>query len=295
MKLSTSTLGCLKWALPEVINNLVAYGYDGVDFRGLRGELSLWKLPEFSSKLKESAARIRAAGLSVSCISSGIRLTELTPAKVTEYDDELEQTLAICAALDCRQIRVFGGALNAFNNATEAERASVLPRVAERLRSLAARTAKLSTAVQLLVETHDDFIGSEHIAALLELADCPNAGCCWDIKHTCWIAKETPQTTWRRLKPWIFNTHWKDVRLANSDGGDASQTAERINQTGLLCPMGTGILPLTETVQLLQSDGYDGWFTFEWEKLWHPHIDEPETVFPGFVKFMRALQQQHSL
>ena len=291
MKLSTSTLGCLKWGLPEVINKLVNYGYDGVDFRGLRGELSLWKLPEFSSNLSESATRIRDAGLTVSCISSGIHLTEQSSAKVAEYDDELKHTLAVCDKLDCRQIRIFGGALSSCGNATESERDSVLPRVAERLCNLAENAAKSSRSVKLLVETHDDFISSEHIGALLESANSNNVECCWDIKHTCWVARETPQATWKRLKPWITNTHWKDVQPVTGGGQNATQSAERIKDTGRLCPMGQGVLPLKETVNLLQTDGYNGWFTFEWEKLWHPHIEEPEISFPGFVNFMRALQQ----
>jgi hypothetical protein len=41
---------------------------------------------------------------------------------------------------------------------------------------------------------------------------------------------------------------------------------------------------LRHALALVRRNGYDGWLTLEWEKLWHPEIEEPEVVFPHFVK-----------
>jgi sugar phosphate isomerase/epimerase len=50
---------------------------------------------------------------------------------------------------------------------------------------------------------------------------------------------------------------------------------------------GTGEIPVKETVRVLASNGYKGYYCFEWEKRWHPEIDEPEVSFPHYAKTMR--------
>jgi hypothetical protein len=30
--------------------------------------------------------------------------------------------------------------------------------------------------------------------------------------------------------------------------------------------------------------GYKGYYSFEWEKVWHPDIEEPEIAFPDFAR-----------
>jgi hypothetical protein len=42
-----------------------------------------------------------------------------------------------------------------------------------------------------------------------------------------------------------------------------------------------------EIVRVLASNGYKGYYCFEWEKRWHPDIDEPEVSFPHYAKTMR--------
>jgi hypothetical protein len=35
---------------------------------------------------------------------------------------------------------------------------------------------------------------------------------------------------------------------------------------------------------------YDGYVSFEWEKYWHPEIEEPEVALPDFINAIRKLQ-----
>ena len=48
-------------------------------------------------------------------------------------------------------------------------------------------------------------------------------------------------------------------------------------------------MPLRAAWDALAAVGYDGWFTFEWEKRWHPEIEEPEIAIPAFAAFLRRL------
>lgn len=44
MKLSFTTLGCPDWDLQLIIGRAAEYGFDAIDFRGLNGELQLYKV-----------------------------------------------------------------------------------------------------------------------------------------------------------------------------------------------------------------------------------------------------------
>ena len=49
---------------------------------------------------------------------------------------------------------------------------------------------------------------------------------------------------------------------------------------GELVPLGDGDVPVRESLALLAAAGYDGWLVVEWEKRWHPELDEPEVALP---------------
>jgi sugar phosphate isomerase/epimerase len=47
---------------------------------------------------------------------------------------------------------------------------------------------------------------------------------------------------------------------------------------------GTGEVPMERQVTALRNIGYKGYYCFEWEKAWHPDIQEPDVAFPAYVK-----------
>ena len=53
--------------------------------------------------------------------------------------------------------------------------------------------------------------------------------------------------------------------------------------------MGQGDVPVPEIVARLRADGYDGYYSFEWEKKWAPEIEEPEVAFPDYMHYMKEL------
>jgi len=52
---------------------------------------------------------------------------------------------------------------------------------------------------------------------------------------------------------------------------------------------GHGAVSFTAAVNALRGLEYDGYISFEWEKYWHPEIEEPEVALPDFVKAMKAI------
>jgi hypothetical protein len=51
---------------------------------------------------------------------------------------------------------------------------------------------------------------------------------------------------------------------------------------------GTGEVPVERQIVALAKTGYAGYYSFEWEKRWHPEIEEPEVAFAQFATVARG-------
>ncbi|MGE5126925.1 MAG: hypothetical protein ACM3PV_11585, partial [Betaproteobacteria bacterium] len=74
---------------------------------------------------------------------------------------------------------------------------------------------------------------------------------------------------------WIRHTHLKDSKATGPKPEDRRYVL-----------LGTGEVPVKEQVRVLAGAGYKGYYCFEWEKKWHPEIEEPEVAFPQYAKVM---------
>jgi hypothetical protein len=51
--------------------------------------------------------------------------------------------------------------------------------------------------------------------------------------------------------------------------------------------LGQGESPIFEAIDLLSNGGYKGYYSFEWEKLWHPEITAPEIALADYPLAMK--------
>jgi hypothetical protein len=47
---------------------------------------------------------------------------------------------------------------------------------------------------------------------------------------------------------------------------------------------------MKEMMLQMISDGYEGYFSLEWEKKWHPELRDAEEEFPAYVKWARGFE-----
>lgn len=266
MKLAFTTLACPKWSLDEIIRNAKAWGYDGLELRGLQEEMFLPKHPQLVPQHRDETRRkLHDVGLQLVSLGSSARLG-VPEGEVVKQLDEAKAYIELAAALDCQAVRVFGG-----NIPNGMDKDTYLSLVAERLQSLAEFAQPMG--VKVAVETHDALVKAEDVAQILSKVPSGNAGCLWDVHHSV-RAGETPEQSVNFLGKRIVATHLKDsVRV---DG--------RIRYV----PVGQGDIPLRDALKALKRTGYQGFLTFEWEKRWHPELEEPEIVLPQFVTVVRA-------
>jgi sugar phosphate isomerase/epimerase len=90
-----------------------------------------------------------------------------------------------------------------------------------------------------------------------------------------WLAtKESPDEAYKKLKKYIRHTHLKDANLVE---GKFAYTL-----------LGQGNVPIFKAITVLAKNGYRGYYSFEWEKMWYPEIAEPEIALAHYPK---AIQQ----
>jgi sugar phosphate isomerase/epimerase len=265
LPISFSTLGCPNWPWSTILDVAVREGYAAVELRGLMGELDLTKRPELSTGLAASVADLRARDVRVACLGSSAELHYRDPAERARQMDEGRRFIDLAARLQAPYVRVFGD-----KYLPDEPRTALVDRVATGLRELAAHAR--GSGVQVIIESHGEVTDSPTLKAILTAAG-GGAGLLWDTHHTVVASKETPADTYRQLGAWVRHTHFKDSR---PQGDDVHYVLT-----------GTGTVPIREIVKVLTAGGYKGYYSLEWEKKWHPDIEEPEVAIPQYAKVMR--------
>ncbi|MGC3946497.1 MAG: sugar phosphate isomerase/epimerase family protein [Chryseolinea sp.] len=264
-KLSFSTLGCPKWTLQQIINTAATNGYEGVEFRGLEGELFLPKRPEFSTSVTDTVRQFADKRIRICGLGSSAALHHADAATRAKNIDEGKQFIDLAHKLSCPYVRIFPN-----NLPKEQEKQQTLTLITEGLLELA-NYAK-GANVTVLLETHGDLVYKDDLVYIMQHTEHPNVGLIWDIFNMWSVTGEAPATVFAALKKYIKHTHIKD----------ATKTGDKFDYVFI----GKGIVPLTEALGALKASGYSGFYSFEWEKMWHPEIPEPELAFPDYPKSM---------
>jgi sugar phosphate isomerase/epimerase len=291
VKLSFSTLACPQYTWRETLDAATRSGYDGVEIRMLEGETDLRRVADLAREhWPERRAELQRAGIEVCVLSSSIRFDHADPADRAAHLEMGRDYIEMALALGCRKIRVFGDVLP-----NDVSREAGLQRIADGLNQLA--DAGYRAGVEILLETHGDFTATPVLLELIARVQSPGFGLLWDTHHPWRFHGEPVAETWRLIGTLVRHTHWKDsvaerTRPLTEDERAAEARAKSINvghRPAHYALYGEGEFPIRETVELLQQSGYDGWFSLEWEKAWHPELAGPEESLPGFVRVMRGL------
>jgi sugar phosphate isomerase/epimerase len=207
---------------------------------------------------------LAAAGLPVVAVDSSIRLTGDDPGP------DLRRFLQLASDWDAPLVRVFGGGLDP--PSARQDRLRSAARILEQAMPLAARLG-----VAIGVETHDAFSASSAVAELLALlsADEDLVGAVWDSHHPHRMG-ETPAEVYANLGPRLLLAQVKDARRAAGTGD------------WRLVLLGAGEVPVREMLGLLTAGGYPHWISVEWEKRWHPEIEDPEVALPQHLDLLTA-------
>jgi len=266
--LAFSTLGCPDWSFQQIVDFAAANAYTGLEIRGIKRQMDLTKCDEFSSpeRIKSTWSLMNEKGLKFVNLGASANMHFHEGPEKEKSMSEARSFIDLAQKINCPFVRVFP---NKFPK--DRERDQTINTVAENLLTLGeyARDKK----VTVLLETHGDFSGSDDILKVMKAASHPNIALVWDIANMWTITKESPTLVYNKLKKYIRHTHIKDAILK----GDKLQYSL----------LGQGDVPIFEAIDILSKNDYKGYYSFEWEKLWHPEIAEPEIALADFPKVMR--------
>ena len=265
--LAFSTLGCPDWSFEKITDYAVQHDYKGIELRGIQRQLDLTKCKEFSKENISATVKImKEKDLHFVDLGSSATLHFSEAAVRQKNLDEAKRFMDIAQQINCPYIRVFP---NIFPK--DQDKNATMDLIAKGLLELG-DYAKGSN-VTVLTETHGDLVNSDDIKKVMELAEHKHVGLVWDVTNMWTITKEPPVEVYKKLKKYICHTHIKDANIV--DG--------KIQYTLL----GKGKVPVFEAIDALSKGGYKGYYSFEWEKLWHPEIAEPEVSFADYAQVMK--------
>jgi sugar phosphate isomerase/epimerase len=269
MKLAFSTLGCPNWEMSQIADAVRRFGYDGVELRAIGGNLDLLSLPEFSRTAIESTRRwLDDQAVTVCCVDTSCAFH--SPDK-NERLKQVEVALAhgeLAAHLGAPLIRVFPDKIQ-----PGAHRDETRDYIAECLQQIA---EKIPNGVRVALETHGDFAQAEASAEIVTQANHPNVKLIWDVANSLAAGDSIAQAA-RTVEPYLAHIHLRDALPI--DGAE--------NWLPVLS--GRGDVSLPETLAVIGKLKYEGYISFEWEKYWHPEIEEPEVALPDFINAIRNL------
>jgi len=275
MKVSFSTLGCPDWTLRQVIDLARRERYDGVELRFIEGDAALWKRPEFTGAgLADSVATLRDEGLAVSCVDTSCFFHSPDAAERGQVLEEGRRMVALAAALGAPGIRIFGDRVQ-----PGATREDTEGWVAEALHVLGVEAD--AAGLEAWLETHGDFAPAGATAAIVRRAGGRGTGVIWDPANAFAESGEPPAAGLAALAGLVRHVHLKDIRQGDPSDPAIPASAWKPVLTG------AGTFPLGQVVGLLDAAGFAGHVSFEWEKRWHPHLEEPEIALPHFARWVR--------
>ncbi|NMB46394.1 MAG: sugar phosphate isomerase/epimerase [Firmicutes bacterium] len=267
MRICFSTLGCPDWTWDKILQEAGQLGYDGIELRGIEGEMHLPKARPFLRENRQAAiTQLKDLQLEISCLSTSAWFHD--QAQWRKQLDVAQEHIDLAAELQAPFVRVFGDRIP-----DPKEKGRVVSQIVSALQHLG-EYAK-DTGVRIVIETHGDFSRSSDLRAVLDEVPMPEIGALWDMHHPYRFFGETPEETLKILGDRIYHTHIKDSYMHN----EAMQ----------YCLLGEGDLPVKQCLSLLRSQDYQGWLSLEWEKRWHPELAEPEVAFPHFIQVVKKM------
>jgi len=261
-----STLGCPAWDWPRILQFAHQHGFSAIELRGLQGNMDLPSHAIFApGRIAQTKKEIRDSKLRIACVSSSANLYLEDPEKRAKELADARRFIDLASALGAPYVRVFGG--KAESDKSPAPDEATKTRVAAGLRELGEYSG--SKAVTVIIESHDHFTSSATLKDVLTAANSEHVGLLWDAHHTFATSNEDPEFTVKQVGPWIRHTHLKD---SIGKGEDRKYVLT-----------GTGNVPIERQIKALQSIAYKGYYCFEWEKVWHPDLVDPQIAIPDFA------------
>lgn len=276
MKIGFSSAVSPGWDLETIVTQAGSIGFDGVELRGLQGEMHLPLVAELAGRPDRVRAMCARNHVELVCLAASATLDSRRPQELARQKQVITEYIELAAELECPYVRLFAGEVQPWDH-----RRAALARIAEALISLVAVASK--HGVTVLLENGGDFPGSDDLWFLIDAVEHLAVRGCWNQCHAMTVG-ERPTVSLPRLGNKIGMVHLCDAEF---------------DEAGVLLnykPLGQGHVEVARQIELLRGLVYDRYLIFDWPKLWVAGLAEPETVLPQTATFLRErIAQKQSI
>ncbi len=270
--LAFSTLGCPDWSLTQIVDFASQHGFKGIEVRGLLRQMDLTQCKEFSKQnLATSLRLLQDKGLNFVNLGASATMHFAEGDERKKNLDEGKRYIDLAQELKCPYMRVFPN-----NFPKDQSKNQTMDLIAKGLLELGNHAT--GSNVTVLLESHSDLIYVNDLQQVLKASEHEHVGLIWDMVNMWTVTKESPAMAYEKLKKYIRHTHIKNAKLSN----------DKITYTRLA----QGDVPIFEAIDALSKGGYKGYYSFEWEKLWHPELEAPELAIADYAVVMKKHFQQ---
>ncbi len=265
MKLCFSTIGCPDWALVDIMTIAKDLKFDAVEIRSIRNEVYAPKMKDFAtdSDIAKTKAYLEKVDVKIAMLTSN---SALANHNATDALKETKEYVVLASKLGVPYVRVLSTDKPYYDGGDRELCKKQYKELCEFAKEY---------NVTPLIETNGLFLDSKDLADFIdEIGD--NAGVLWDVHHPYRFNDEPVDVTIKNLGDRIKYVHLKDSLI------EKGKPAYKL--------MGYGDIPVKDAIKGLLDIGYDGYFTFEWVKLWDKGLEHGGIVFANYVSFMKSLK-----
>jgi len=264
MKITFTTLAYPHLKLEEVLERAKRFGLDAIELRVADDGIHL--KPHYPVERKVLKT-IEESGVKIASIAGYARFSMIDVNERLRNEELLKTLILMAEELGARAVRVYAGR---FPDSVE----NSINRVAESLN----RTADFAEAhrVYIAIETHDELTRLEILLKLLNKLD-PRIKILYDVANMI-MAGEKHEEVFPRISDRIVHVHIKDFIM--------------VEGKRVFVRPGEGIVPICRVVKDLETIGYQGYISIEWEKMWRPELEDPDIVIPLYIDYIKKCLQK---
>jgi len=241
--LCVMTSVCPDMTVDQTIAAMKKHGYKGLEPRVEWGHRQGIDLTMSARQRGELKARFEDEGLVIACIATGVGMGVVDSGARDEQIGLLHEYIDLAGDLGCRYVRTFGREV-----LEGVEMKAVVDYVAAGYRQVIEHATDRNVVV--LMETHDRWCNSAHVAAVVEQVRHPNMGVLWDFMHPQRFCEKV-ECTFGHVGHLTRHIHAHDARYVEN------------NRRTKVCDLGKGVFDHATPLRLLEQAGFEGFFSVE--------------------------------
>jgi len=230
------------------------------------------------ASLAAVARQARDAGVQIVAVTPYDNLfNSLDPAEREGAVESFGRALAAAPVLGARWVRLYGGRFLPGDGRWEERWA----RLVDSVSALGDRAER--SGVTICVETHFNTMAdtAARAAALVRQVGHRHVRVLYDQPNLGFMGAEAWSDALPLLRGLIAYVHVKDFAFKGDQRAFAASDVTHVEEEARIvrsCVVGDGVVPWPEILRALRDGGYDGVFSFEYERRWHPQDLPPASV-----------------